>query len=60
MDFLVSLGDVALLVDPYERILDLLAICVRGFVDADVNGERVFSGFILQTEDEWRLGDCFT
>ena len=46
MDFLVAARDVALLIDPYQCVLDFLTALGR-FVDADVDGELAAAGFIL-------------
>ena len=51
VEFLVSAGDVAVLVDPDQRVLDFGA-AVGGFVDADVDREAGGAGFMLQAEHE--------
>jgi hypothetical protein len=51
MYFLVSAGDIALLIDPYQGILDFLAALGR-FVDTDVDSKSEGSGLMLQAEYE--------
>lgn len=51
MQLLVSLLDLSMLIDPHKRVLDLLAI-LRGFVNADGDGQPVFLRGGLKTQDE--------
>lgn len=62
VQLLVALRDVAVGIDPYQRVFDLFEIRharlhVAGFVDADVDGERVLARFLLQAEHERRRRD---
>jgi len=53
---LVAVGDVSVLVDPNESVLDLLR-CFRGLVNANIDAEVVLLGFLLQTENKGRIGN---
>jgi hypothetical protein len=45
VDFLIALGDVTLLVDPKQSVLQLLGVgIVAGLMDADRNRKRVLLG----------------
>lgn len=51
VQLLVPLHDLAALVDPQQRVLDLLA-ALRGLVHADVNGQLSSARLILQPQHE--------
>lgn len=54
VDFLVSLGDVAVFVDPQDRVLDLVGI-QAGFMDTDMNGQFLTAGCLAQAQHELAL-----
>lgn len=54
VQLLVSLHNVAALIDPDQRVLDLLATLGR-LVDADVDVQLGLAGFVLQAEHELTL-----
>ncbi len=64
VEFLVAAGDGAMLVDPDQCVLDLLA-ALGGFVDAHVDWEAGGPRFMLEAENEGAGGhrlderDCF-
>ena len=54
VQLLVAMGNVAMLVDPEERVLDLGA-GRRGLVDADVDGEAMAPCLLSDAQDKLRL-----
>lgn len=56
VDFLVSVDNLAALVNPNNRVLHPLGI-EAGFVDADVNGQLLAAGFLAQAQDELAVVD---
>jgi hypothetical protein len=56
----VSLGDLAILVDPEEAVFELLRVrVVARLVDPDGDGKGVLFGGFLQSQDQGRLVDGF-
>lgn len=51
MDLLVSLRDLAALIDPQDRVFDLAGIDTR-LVDADMDGQLLATGFLLQPKNK--------
>jgi hypothetical protein len=56
----VSLGNLAVLIDPEEAVLEFLRVrVVAGLVDSDGDGEGVLFGGFLEAEDQGRFVDGF-
>jgi len=54
----ISLGDLAVLIDPEETVFEFLRVwVVAGLVDSNGDGEGVLFGGFLEAENEWRFVD---
>ncbi len=56
VDLLVSLGDLTVLIDPQDGVLDLVGV-EAGFVDADMYGQFLAAGFFAQAQHKLALVD---
>ncbi len=54
MNLLVSLGNLAVLVNPENRVLDLLGVYPR-LMDTDVDGQFLSAGLFLESKDKFAL-----
>jgi hypothetical protein len=54
VDLLVSVGNLALLVDPQDGILYPVGV-EAGLVDADMDGQLLAPGFFAQAQDKFAL-----
>ena len=56
MKLLVAVGNLSIVVNPDQSVLDLLG-CFRRLVDANIDAEIVLPGFLLETENKGRVSD---
>jgi hypothetical protein len=54
VNLLVSVGNLAMLVDPQDGILDPVGV-KAGLVDANMDGQLLAAGFFAQTQDKVAL-----